>query len=519
MLKSEDKKILLFVALISIIGALFLVAVTSRFGPGISHDSVAYIYASRSFLNGNGFRYFGYEAPYVQWPPLLPVALALFEILGLDALTASRLINIICLSLTIFFTGVWLDRYVKFRPLVIVGVLAVLLSIPLTYVSRYTWSEPLFILFATLFLFVTGLFTEKEDNRNFYLSALFASLACLTRYIGAVFIVTGVIVVFIKRKGIVKKILHSMFFGFISFLPLSLWLVRNYIVSSTLTGIRTGSKYTFSQNANLAFNVLISWFLPAERLKRVQDADILLALKLLTVGVLLFCFMGIIAVFMAGILSANSKGMITEVFVKKSHLLVPVIFFTSYTLYLVVMSSKIAFDAIDNRLMSPVFIPLLLIILSAMDTMITAHRGNIAKYVVLVSFAFWTIHPLSNALVNLRDSVQKGTGGFSTVRWINRETIKYLQRNPTRKTVFSNYPDAIYILTGTPAMYPPRKNCGRLYGMEQFKQSMERIKLSYLIWFKGNTNSLIYNVKELSEFFNVRHIAEVEDGDIYLISL
>ena len=221
MLNNENRNVLILVALISIIGILLLVAVTSRFGPGISHDSVAYIYASRSFLNGNGLKYFGYEAPYVQWPPLLPVVLAVFGGLGIDAFTASILINIISFSLTIFFTGAWLNRCIKFQPLVITGVLMVLLSIPLTYVSKYAWSEPLFILFTTLFLFISGLFIEEENKRNFFLSALFAALACLTRYIGIILIITGIIVVFIKRKGIRKKILDSVLFGFISSLPLS----------------------------------------------------------------------------------------------------------------------------------------------------------------------------------------------------------------------------------------------------------------------------------------------------------
>jgi len=516
--KNDDRNILLFITVISILGVLFIAAVTSRFGPGISHDSVAYIYASRSFLDGNGLRYFGYEAPYVQWPPLLPVILALFESLGLDVFTASRLLNTICFSLTIFFTGLWLNRYIKFKPLVVAGVLAALLSMPLIYVSKYAWSEPLFILFTTLFLFVSGLFMEKEDNHGFILAAVFAALACLTRYTGIVLIATGVVAVFIKRKGIVKKTLDSILFSLISSLPLSLWLVRNYIISSTLAGIRTGSNYTFFRNLNLAFNVLISWFLPAEQLKRTQGIDILSALKLLTIAVLLFCFIGFIVVFIAKMPSGKAKERVEEAFVKKAHLVTPIVFFAGYTLYLVVMSSRIAFDPIDNRLMSPAFIPLLLVMLSVMDTIIQLCKSNIASYAILALLTLWTIYPLSNALVNLKDSVQNGTGGFSTVRWMSRETIKYLKKIPPGKTIFSNCPDAIYILTGTPAMYPPRKNYDRLYGMEQFKKSIEKIKFTYLVWFEGNTSSLLYNVKELSEFFYVKHIAKTRDGDIYLIS-
>jgi len=519
MLNNENRNVLLLAALISFIGILFLVAVTSRFGPGISHDSVAYIYASRSFLSGNGLRYFGYEAPYVQWPPLLPLVLAVFGGLGIDTFTASILINAICFSLTIFFTGVWLNRFIKFRPLVIIGVLAILLSIPLTYVSKYVWSEPLFILFTTLFLFVSGLFIEKENNRNFFLASLFAALACLTRYIGIVLIITGIIVVFIKRKGIRKKIMDSVLFGFISSLPLFLWLVRNYIVSSTLTGIRTASSYTFAKNINLAVNVFISWFLPPEQLKNELGFDLLPVFKLITVTILLIFFVDVIILFIAGIHSGNAKGPVTAALAEKVHLVVPILFFAGYTLYLVIMSSRVAFDAIDNRLMSPAFIPLLFIILSVLDMVLEVHRGNIVKYAVLALVTIWLVYPLLNALASLSDSVQKGTGGFSTVRWLNRETIEYLKKNPPETLVYSNRPDAIYILTGITARYPPRKNTERLYGMEQFKQSMERLKLSYLVWFKDSENSMLYNAEELSEFFNVKHIAEVEDGDIYLISL
>ena len=74
------------------------------------------------------------------------------------------------------------------------------------------------------------------------LSAVFAALAALTRYMGVALIISGVLILLARRNVPVRQRLkHALAFGAISSLPLAGVMVRNQLVSGALFGIRTGS--------------------------------------------------------------------------------------------------------------------------------------------------------------------------------------------------------------------------------------------------------------------------------------
>ena len=107
------KGMYIFLLAISLLGVIIILVNTSKLGPGISHDSVAYIYAAKSLLNGDGYAYFGYTSPFIQWPPLFPTILAAANGIGMDVLTASRIINAIVFGWIIFFSGLWLLKNIR----------------------------------------------------------------------------------------------------------------------------------------------------------------------------------------------------------------------------------------------------------------------------------------------------------------------------------------------------------------------------------------------------------------------
>ena len=73
----NNKNIVWYIVLTAGFLAILLILLsTSKFGPGISADSVAYMHAAKSLAEGKGFEYFGFNAPFIQWPPLFSSLLA-----------------------------------------------------------------------------------------------------------------------------------------------------------------------------------------------------------------------------------------------------------------------------------------------------------------------------------------------------------------------------------------------------------------------------------------------------------
>ena len=197
----------------AVIAILLIILGTSKYGPGISADSVAYMHAARSLAAGKGYVYFGFDAPFIQWPPLYPSLLAIAELLGLDVATAANYLNAFILGLIIFIFGVWAAKNIRYRIYVLWGLVALVFSVPLLYVSRYVWSEPLFILLLLLFIIEVEKYIKTQKHGFLLLAAVFAALACMTRYIGVVLVLTGVVVILLQRKKFVNRLCSILVFG------------------------------------------------------------------------------------------------------------------------------------------------------------------------------------------------------------------------------------------------------------------------------------------------------------------
>ena len=177
-----------FLILLSISGFFLILYSISKYGPASTHDSVAYMYAAESLTKGNGFKYFGYDTPFVQWPPLFPIILSGISLLGSDLIMASGYFNAIIFTL-IIFSGYWLMKVQKLYN-TIAGTITILVSIPLSYVSKYIWSEPLFILLTLLFMISLDNYIYKSSLKSLLKRQYLLPLH-VTRYIGITAVITG----------------------------------------------------------------------------------------------------------------------------------------------------------------------------------------------------------------------------------------------------------------------------------------------------------------------------------------
>ncbi len=315
-----------------------LVTLATNDGVNLSPDSNQYLSAAASFLAGQGLVRSNGQ-PFESWPPVYPVALALLSPLD-KAHSAARAINIAAIGLTAGLVIAWAHSQYS-RPLITVAVaMALSLSPPLLYVAQWAWSEPLFILLVTIYLLALGMYFRTGRNSAFLLVCTTASLAWLTRYLGVVIVFVGLVsLLACQHTELHRRAKDGLLFGLATCVPMALWLGRNYVVTGTLTGLRGPSAVSFLSNLRLTATTMLGW------------------------GPLVALF-SLLALPVLGRLRRQSHSFSSLQSVVP---IMAVAFVACYALFLVVSASLVAYDPIDDRLLAPVYAPLVLAIAGAYD--------------------------------------------------------------------------------------------------------------------------------------------------------
>ena len=223
----------LLLAALAVVGAAFILASQANYGVGMSGDSAAYVSAARNLLSGNGLLQWD-GAIYQDYAPLFPVLLAATGVFGHDL---AGYLNAAAFGLTIFVSVMWLRGRVHSRFLVVWATVALVLSLPLVYVSTKALSEPLFILFTVLALFAINKFLASGHRSAFFLAAVFTALACLSRYIGVALVAVILLLLLLQRDAPLReRAQHAALYFVIAIAPLCLWLLRNFLHTGVLTG-------------------------------------------------------------------------------------------------------------------------------------------------------------------------------------------------------------------------------------------------------------------------------------------
>ncbi len=119
------------------------------------------------------------------------------------------------------------------------GLAAILFSAPLAWIASWAWSEALFILLVTLSLYYSDRFLTSGERAQLIWAAAFTALACLTRYVGVVLLLAVVPLLVLQRgPALLQKVRRAGLFLVIGAAPLAIWMLRNLLVTGTLTGPR-----------------------------------------------------------------------------------------------------------------------------------------------------------------------------------------------------------------------------------------------------------------------------------------
>lgn len=221
-----------FCSIFSILALVIGYFLLTPHGAGLSDDSLDYLMTAGNLLKSGVFLQSNtLPITYTLWAPLYPVAVSWISHLGISVEEAARLISVASFALLMY--PLWFLGLKTGNRIVGCGACVIaLVFFPFWYVTSMALSEPLFILFSTAAVFFITVYISKKEPRTSWLilSAFFASLAILTRYIGIVIILACVICIVIRHRtdirGVIRK---SLLYLLLSGVPAGLWLIRNYL--------------------------------------------------------------------------------------------------------------------------------------------------------------------------------------------------------------------------------------------------------------------------------------------------
>ena len=496
-------------AVYSLIGCVLIFVATARYGVGLSSDSVTYLAGARNILEGRGYANFD-GAPVLAFPPLFSITIAMLSAGLFDLASAARFLNALCFGSVVFLSAHWLFRHLDSRFLAVAGATTVLVSAALIGVSIYAWSEPLFIVLTLLML----LQFEKDDPTDsgvaWVLAGIFAALTILTRYAGISVVLTGAIVLALQRvdRGI-SWIRRLALFLSMSMLPIGLWFYRNYALSSTITGYRVESARTVIQTGYDLINVLSLWFLP-EWVPYLYRWYLIIFFGILFGSIILLVY--------------KAQRSLVEI----REIIPFLVFALLYTLVIVYTTSTTALSPIDDRYMSPLFVPLMLSLFYLLDRGLHNYSGKsgttFPRVMLATSILIWLIHPIFMTYGIVKMSIEEGAGGFNVAYWAESDLIAYLKSSELSGTIYTNEPSAVYALTGQVYLPSPEK-----VGYEsdvptddllRFQADLQNRGELYIVWFHTDWwKGYLYEIDELQGTCDIEKIVTRKDGDIYRMRL
>jgi len=372
---------------------------------------------------------------------------------------------------------------------------AIILSPGLLEVYTYLWSETLFILEILFFIVAYWRYLQSHTLKSLLWVSIITAIACITRYVGITIIGAGGLMLLLDNQlPWKKKIGHILFYGGIS---ISL-LVANLILNSTSTGLSTGTREPsitpFADNLHYFGTVICDW--GALGANAHSFAGALAALVMLAlIGILLW---------------KAYKGKIN------SYENIVIAFAIVYGLFIVIWASIQRFERINSRLLSPMFIPLLIACTSWAPDVIKLIKSK-AKYVLAgVAVILMLAFECAAYQVDWQrydDEGDYGVPGYSDDDWNKSEFVVYLKHHKNIFTptvpIYTDADEAVYLFTGMSSTLIPHKF------FQKDVQKFYAAKHFYLVWFDNLSNSELLSLQDIMQHKKLVKVASVKQGGIY----
>ena len=357
---------------------MILVFVSTRSGMGISWDSTDYMAVGRNMASGIGtLDVVG--LPMTVRPPGISSLICVGDWLGLMPSASFVLINTVSAGVSTFFAMLILKKANIRTPIAISTLAIIAFSPSLLNMYSMAWSEPVFIALVMVALWIA--LSPRSLSVHLILGVLFAFMF-FVRYVGPFysFPIAVVAIFFQSRKsGLVKSTFLIGAIYFVSLIPQYLWLQRNETIDGTLTGARQGAGGSYFEPIKTMLGTFGSWIVGHDPLDGnggiyLNSNDYSSIMKV--AGYLFGSLLVLIVLFLAKSDKRNQTA---------AHVCFG-LFFVSlfYMIFSVVRFVHLEIGPLDNRMMSGIFIPLMLVLGIGLDSIL---RNNFLKQISVLAFA------------------------------------------------------------------------------------------------------------------------------------
>jgi hypothetical protein len=480
----------------AVIGFYAIHLYTKYSGVGLSPDSIMYA-STATNIQAHGSLLTFNKTPLVFFPVFYPFFLGVIQFFsGVDPVRAGAVINAFLFAGVIFTSGWIVSKFITHaRIYKWIVLIAIILSPALLEVYTFLWSETLFIIEILFFIVAYSRYMRTHTTKALMLVILIAAISCITRYAAVTIIGAGGLMLLLDNElPVRKKIIHILLFGSLS---LSL-LIGNLILNAHNTGLSTGTREPsitpFVDNLHYFGTVICDWGSLAE------SAD---AYAALIAAVILIALTGILA-WKTYKRSINSYENIV------------IAFALVYGLFIVVSASISRYERINSRLLSPMFIPLLISCTSWVPDVLLLIKSK-ARYVLagitvvmMLTFEYFTYRVDWQRYDDERDY---GVPGYSDDDWNKSEFVVYLRQHKNMfkpgVPIYTDADEAVYLFTGMSSTLIPHKffktNVDKFYSNHQF----------YLIWFDNLYNAELLSLPDILKNKKMVKIGGVKEGEIY----
>lgn len=325
-------------------------------GPGLSADSVVYLSTGVNLAESGELTTLDGE-PFTLYPPGLPLLAAAGEELGLGAQPAVRLFTAACAG-AIVLLGYLLLRRVPVRAPVLMGATILLgISSAVLNVAKMAWTEAPFIVVTLVFLLVLGSVWRSGSVTGVQVASLavLCWAAFFLRYAGLSLVVAGVATLALALRPRDRRRLSMLAtFAALAVAAPAAWMLRNHAADGTWLGPREASTDTVGEVVRNVAGATGRWLLPAGTV----DHPLLVAVGAVALAAVVF--VGWRTLRSAPPAEPRRRELLAGVGPA-------VVFGVVYVAYLGVAQLTSAIDPIDARLLSPAFVPFVVVAAVALD--------------------------------------------------------------------------------------------------------------------------------------------------------
>ena len=412
-----------------------LVVVANWSGVGWSWDTSDYVAVGKNFASGNGLL----DAPGIPMtvrPPGLSILIGVGDLLGLSVNLTVQILNVICAIVTVLGTFRLLQIAKVKKNIALIAAAFVAFSPALLWQYSMIWSEPPFIALVVIAMIVA---LKPVSASKFTLLIVLFTALFFVRYVGPVFSASIALSAawFDRQKlGLIKSALMNFTKLLVSLIPVWYWLQRNESIDGTLTGARTPAGGSLLNPLKTFTATLGSWMTASPVEGGIylswndypNNTKILGVLVLITVAILLIIY------FLPQSRAENLKNS-SNVLLLSGSIAVIYVAFSAYRFV------HFELGPLDNRMMIPIFVPLILIVAVLVDR-INLSSTLLRKVFLAVSVIFLVFQATSSA----NDALRFGRDGrYWAAEAFQIQLIhEFVKDLPTDSSLMSNQPQQMF---------------------------------------------------------------------------